>query len=311
MGELFDFRDKKDFGFLTFDVCATKDEMLALVSDCKRIVEYAHDTVKNLCLIGKRLKELRNSRGFARAIDWNGEHFTFHRFDEFCEYAFGFSKTRTANFLALGYFVVLNDSNVDFIDRKYADYNLSQLIELSSVPKYDRKLFSPDMTVKDMRLVKGLLKTSYNSGWTPETALAEAKERAAKKAQEKTKSDVGITAPNVKTVVVEEKSTIGTDEDMELDFSSEESISAFLDTFEEWQEIEDDLRNYVSLFSFTKGRPVRIAVRLTNTLVLEPYHCDVRRDYYLQMNIGYRFYELSKDDLVKWLFKSAKFLFIK
>ena len=72
-----------------------------------------------------------------------GEDYRYDNFAEFCGYAFGFSKTKVSNLLAIAEFVKLNGENVDFIDKKYAGYNTSQLIELLSVYEYNRSWFFP------------------------------------------------------------------------------------------------------------------------------------------------------------------------
>ena len=181
MSELLDFQGRENFSFLKFSSYAVEEEKKAFEKDCQRILEYAHATVRDMCLLGLRLREMKNSSFWVRVFDPESNVcFTYDRFDDFCNYAFGFSKTKVSNLLSIAEFVKLNGENVDFIDKKYAGYNTSQLVELASVDSYDRRIFSPEMSVSDMRLVKNLLKTQGSSTWTPESALAEAKRRFCK-----------------------------------------------------------------------------------------------------------------------------------
>ncbi len=208
MSELLDIRSGSDFGFLQFKKC--KNELKeAFLENCEQIMRNAQDTVKHFCLIGMRLQTLKQMPGYHFVVDENGEAYSFNRFDEFCERAFGFSKTRTSNFLSLGAFLTEKDGNVEFIEPKYEAYNLSQLIELSSVSRYDHRFFAPSFTVKEMRLVKKMLGKVYNEAWTAEEMLENAKKRFEVKEVkpieqmqielteevEEAKSDVGITAP--------------------------------------------------------------------------------------------------------------------
>lgn len=157
MSELLDFQSRENFNFFKYSCYVTEDEKQGFLTDCQRILEYAHATVKDMCLLGLRLKELKQSLYWREVFDPNANIcFSYDRFEDFCVYAFGFSKTKVSNLLNIAEFVKLNGENVDFIDKKYAGYNTSQLVELGSVSEYDRKFFNPKMTVAEMRLVKNL-----------------------------------------------------------------------------------------------------------------------------------------------------------
>ena len=177
--ELLDFVPRPNFEFLQFGSVVPEERKQGFFADCERILEYAHETVKDMCLLGYRLKELKCSATWQYVTDpETGRKYCYDNFAEFCGYAFGFSKTKVSNLLAIAEFVKLNGENVDFIDKKYAGYNTSQLIELSSVYEYNRSWFSPLQTVSEMRLIKKQLLRDWQLKLAPEEALAEAKRRA-------------------------------------------------------------------------------------------------------------------------------------
>ena len=184
MSELLDFQSRENFNFFKYSCYVTEDEKQGFLIDCQRILEYAHATVKDMCFLGFRLKELKASETWREVFDPNSNIcFSYDRFDDFCNYAFGLGKTKVSDLLNISQFVKLNGENVDFIDKRYAGYNTSQLVELGSISECDRKFFNSEMTVSEMRLVKNLLKTAYSSTWTPEEALTEAKQRAEAKSK--------------------------------------------------------------------------------------------------------------------------------
>ena len=184
--ELLDFESRPNFEFLKFGSLLPEDRKEVFYTDCEKILEYAHATVKDMCLLGYRLKELKGFATWQYVIDpETGKEYRYDNFAEFCGYAFGFSKTKVSNLLAIAEFVKLNGPNVDFIDEKYAGYNTSQLIELASVYVYNRDWFSPKQTISEMRLIKKQLSGDWQSNWTPEEALAEAKRRAGVEAVQK------------------------------------------------------------------------------------------------------------------------------
>lgn len=49
---------------------------------------------------------------------------------------------------------------MNFIERQYAEFSMSQLVELASVPKENRKYFNSEMSVDDMRAVKVYMRDS-------------------------------------------------------------------------------------------------------------------------------------------------------
>lgn len=157
--ELIEFKDRANFDFLRFRY-AQDYEQRELKADCERVAQYARDTVKDLCLLGLRLKEMKAAEQWREVVDETGTPFSYAGFEEFCKYAFGFSQTKVSNLVRIAEFVQVKGDSVNFIERKYADYSMSQLVELASVPKENRKYFNSAMTVDDMRTVKNYMRDS-------------------------------------------------------------------------------------------------------------------------------------------------------
>lgn len=157
--ELIEFKDRANFDFLRFRY-AQEYEQKELKADCERVAQYARDTVKDLCLLGLRLKEMKAAEQWREVVDETGTPFSYAGFEEFCKYAFGFSQTKVSNLVRIAEFVQVKGDSVNFIERKYADYSMSQLVELASVPKENRKYFNSAMTVDDMRAVKNYMRDS-------------------------------------------------------------------------------------------------------------------------------------------------------
>lgn len=157
--ELIEFKDRANFDFLRFRY-AQEYEQKELKADCERVAQYARDTVKDLCLLGLRLKEMKAAEQWREVVDETGTPFSYAGFEEFCKYAFGFSQTKVSNLVRIAEFVQVKGDSVNFIERKYAGYSMSQLVELASVPKENRKYFNADMTVDDMRAVKNYMRDS-------------------------------------------------------------------------------------------------------------------------------------------------------
>lgn len=190
--ELIEFKDRANFDFLRFRY-AQEYEQKELKADCERVAQYARDTVKDLCLLGLRLKEMKAAEQWREVVDETGTPFSYAGFEEFCKYAFGFSQTKVSNLVRIAEFVQVKGDSVNFIERKYADYSMSQLVELASVPKENRKYFNADMTVDDMRAVKNYMRDSvgfiYMEDSEAERILEKAKkfraEENAKRAEQK------------------------------------------------------------------------------------------------------------------------------
>ena len=190
--ELIEFKDRANFDFLRFRY-AQDYEQRELKADCERVAQYARDTVKDLCLLGLRLKEMKAAEQWREVVDETGTPFSYAGFEEFCKYAFGFSQTKVSNLVRIAEFVQVKGDSVNFIERQYADYSMSQLVELASVPKENRKYFNADMTVDDMRAVKNYMRDSvgfiYMTDSESDQILEKAKkfraEENAKRAEQK------------------------------------------------------------------------------------------------------------------------------
>lgn len=210
--ELIEFKDRANFDFLRFRY-AQDYEQRELKADCERVAQYARDTVKDLCLLGLRLKEMKAAEQWREVVDETGTPFSYAGFEEFCKYAFGFSQTKVSNLVRIAEFVQVKGDSVNFIERKYADYSMSQLVELASVPKENRKYFNAEMTVEDMRAVKIYMRDSvgfiYMSDSESDQILERAKkfraEENAKRAEQKAERQRIMQKPTQEIELSEEK----------------------------------------------------------------------------------------------------------
>lgn len=108
--ELISFKERANYDFLKFRY-AQAYEQEELKADCERIAEYARSTVKDLCLLGLRLKEMKEAGYWREVCDETGSPFSYVGFEEFCKYTFGFSQTKTSNLVRIAEFVKLNGEN--------------------------------------------------------------------------------------------------------------------------------------------------------------------------------------------------------
>lgn len=210
--ELIEFKDRANFDFLRFRY-AQDYEQRELKADCERVAQYARDTVKDLCLLGLRLKEMKVAEQWREVVDETGTPFSYAGFEEFCKYAFGFSQTKVSNLVRIAEFVQVKGDSVNFIERQYAGYSMSQLVELASVPKENRKYFNADMTVDDMRAVKNYMRDSvgfiYMEDSEADRILEKAKkfreEQNARRAEQKAERQRIMQKPTQEIELSEEK----------------------------------------------------------------------------------------------------------
>lgn len=210
--ELIEFKDRANFDFLRFRY-AQDYEQRELKADCERVAQYARDTVKDLCLLGLRLKEMKAAEQWREVVDETGTPFSYAGFEEFCKYAFGFSQTKVSNLVRIAEFVQVKGDSVNFIERQYAGYSMSQLVELASVPKENRKYFNADMTVDDMRAVKNYMRDSvgfiYMEDSEADRILEKAKkfreEQNARRAEQKAERQRIMQKPTQEIELSEEK----------------------------------------------------------------------------------------------------------
>lgn len=210
--ELISFKERANYDFLKFRY-AQAYEQEELKADCERIAEYARSMVKDLCLLGLRLKEMKEAGYWREVCDETGSPFSYVGFEEFCKYTFGFSQTKTSNLVRIAEFVKLNGENVNFIERQYAEFSMSQLVELASVPKENRKYFNSEMSVDDMRAVKVYMRDSvgffYMSDSESDQILEKAKkfreEQNARRAEQKAERQRIMQKPTQEIELSEEK----------------------------------------------------------------------------------------------------------
>lgn len=156
--ELMDYTARDNFEFFRYRYAPTEERRRSFTGKCEKILEYAYATVQDMCLLGYNLAELKEGGEWKEVKDpQTGNTFSYLSFEAFCEYAFGFSPTRTKNLVGLAQFVRISGTKTGFIDERYQDFNTSALIELSSVPSGQRHYFTSDMTVKEIRTVKEYL----------------------------------------------------------------------------------------------------------------------------------------------------------
>lgn len=180
--ELLDYSGKT-FSFVYADFVRA-EQKITFERDCEGIRDSAKKVVADFCVLGKRLALLKASNAWQNVLDQNGERFGVDNFTDFCYYVFGFSPTKTSNFLGLAQFVIDKDGET-VLDEKYEGFSTSKLIELSSTYAFQRDYFLPTWTVKEIRLVKNYLKIHSVSGQTPESLLKAALALEEKRAQAK------------------------------------------------------------------------------------------------------------------------------
>ena len=156
--ELMDFTARDNFNFFKYRYAPSEERRKSFMGKCERVLEYAHATVQDMCLLGYNLSELKEGGEWKEVqAPQTGNAFRYLSFEAFCGYAFGFSETRTKNLVGLAQFVRISGTKTGFIDERYQDFNTSALIELSSVPSGQRHYFTSDMTIKEIRTVKEYL----------------------------------------------------------------------------------------------------------------------------------------------------------
>lgn len=158
--ELLEFNAQAEFNFKmsSFAESGQKEE---LESDCKQAVEHAKSSFKEICLLALQLNEIKQKGHWENVINpKTGMAFFNSNFDEFTDYAFGLSKTKTSNLLRISQFVVWYGEDRGEIEPAYKGYGYSQLVELAPVPPQHRAYFNSDMTVDEMRVAKDYVKNT-------------------------------------------------------------------------------------------------------------------------------------------------------
>lgn len=156
MSELLDLKLQDEFSFRMSSL-AEREQKEELQADCGRVVDLAKATVKDMCLLAWQLYQIKQKGHWESVINpKTGFAFFNNTFADFCDYAFGFSKTKTSDLLRISQFV----NPVGEIEAGYQSYNTSQLVELASIAPSHRVYFNSDMSVAEMRVAKDYVKKS-------------------------------------------------------------------------------------------------------------------------------------------------------
>lgn len=158
--ELLEFNAQAEFNF-KMSSFAERGQKEELESDCRQAVEHAKSSFKEMCLLALQLNEIKQKGHWENVINpKTGMAFFNSNFDEFTDYAFGLSKTKTSNLLRISQFVVWYGEDRGEIESAYKGYGYSQLVELAPVPPQHRAYFNSDMTVDEMRVAKDYVKNT-------------------------------------------------------------------------------------------------------------------------------------------------------
>ena len=161
--ELLDFEARDNFDFLRIPAiyCVSEEKQTDLKNRCQRVLEAAHKSVLEACKLGIELRELRDSGTWKYVVGEDGSTFQYVNFAKFCRFAFGeeMSESRAKALLNLAQFVERRGDGVAFINDRYGQFSMSKLVEIGSTNEWDRKYFTADMTIKDIRLCKKYMET--------------------------------------------------------------------------------------------------------------------------------------------------------
>lgn len=306
--ELIGFKERANYDFLKFRY-AQAYEQEELKADCERIAEYARSTVKDLCLLGLRLKEMKEAGYWREVCDETGSPFSYVGFEEFCKYTFGFSQTKVSNLVRIAEFVKLNGENVNFIEKKYSEFSMSQLVELASVSKENRKYFNSAMSVDDMRAVKIYMRDSvgfiYMTDSESDQILERAKkfreEQNAKRAEQKAERQRIMQKPTQEIELSEEKAEDQIPGQTNLfDETTDEEI-AYYDAAEdleaEKRTIESAAEEWAQAQEETEGDPEEKSDVGDESPRIEIEPCEFITEYPLNVRDGRRAFLA---DLKKW-----------
>jgi hypothetical protein len=166
MSELIDFNTQKNWDFMKFDGSLvsgvlSSEGQARLKNRCQRVLESAQKTAESVCVLGYELRALRESGEWKFVVNpEDGMRFLYSSFEKFSEYAFGFGRTYTSNLTLLAEFCEKDESGRVQIKERYRGFKQSGLVELAPLSEFERKQFTSDMTIKDIRLCKKYMQTS-------------------------------------------------------------------------------------------------------------------------------------------------------
>lgn len=132
--------------------------LTSFIDDSVRSFNYIRDDLRDVCkryiALGFHLDEFKRYKYY--------ETFGFTSFDEFVLKNFGIERSALSRCLNVFYEFSRCQHGVHqmFLDEKYESYNYSQLVEMSSMTKEDRRYVKPSMSVSQIREVKKSLRTN-------------------------------------------------------------------------------------------------------------------------------------------------------
>lgn len=137
------------------------------VDEIQRCTGYINEDLKNMssnfCKLGFHLYELKYSGFHAYKERGSDSHIANNvRFYEYIKEVFGISKSTCNNYIRVCELFSHGNTMHMFLDDRYKDYNLSQLIEMASLDRDKWRLVKPNMTVRQIKALKQL-PDSYES----------------------------------------------------------------------------------------------------------------------------------------------------
>lgn len=166
MSELIDFNTQQNWDFMKFDGSSisgvlSSEGQARLKNRCQRVLESAQKTAESVCVLGYELRALRESGEWKFVVNpEDGMRFLYSSFEKFSEYAFGFGRTYTSNLTLLAEFCEKDENGRVQIKERYRGFKQSGLVELAPLSEIERRQFTSDMTIKDIRLCKKYMQTS-------------------------------------------------------------------------------------------------------------------------------------------------------
>ena len=134
-----------------------------VVAEIQRCTGYINEDLKNMsssfCKLGFHLWELKYS-GFL--CYKNEKTINDINFYEYVKEVFGISKSTCNNYIRVCELFSHGNTMHMFLDDRYKDYNLSQLVEMASLDRDKWRLVNPNMTVRQIKAIKQL-SDSYES----------------------------------------------------------------------------------------------------------------------------------------------------
>lgn len=129
------------------EILAKCEQYTDLINDC------IYDVKNNFINLGKFLTIILDGRLYGSAHNKLNEHVPhpYCSIYEFAQGEFGFSETTVKNLMSVY-------QNFGSQIEDYKNYNLSQLVEMTSIPSDERKLIPPDKTILEIREFKKIAK---------------------------------------------------------------------------------------------------------------------------------------------------------